>query len=205
MEDGRIRRMQQVGIDDRQQGRFRVPGPVHQQISLPLAVERLGLLRRPGWNLVELLGTTREVSARRQHPRQHHPRGAVVRVAPQVLPQLLRARPYSRFPIQISIIRRSATGRVSRQYRQTTDRDPAEDQARYEEREHPEWGGAPPRGGIRHKARSAGWCERYIAVTRRGDDGIGDHGRFIAETRGRNGLRRARPASAWAWVPQKAS
>ena len=86
VEDGRIRRMQRVGIDDRQQGRFRVPGPVQKQISLPLAVERLGLLRPPGWNQVELPRTTREVSARRQHPRQHHPRRAVVRGTPQVLP-----------------------------------------------------------------------------------------------------------------------
>ena len=86
---------------------------------------------------------------------------------------------------------------MSRQYHQTMERDPAEDQARHQEQPGAEQARRRA-AAIRPEARSAGGCDGSATVTRRGDDGIGDHGRFIAETSGRTGLRRARRRpTAW--------
>ena len=135
VEDGRIRRMQRVGIDDRQQGRLSVPGPVHQQIGLPLAVERLGLSgatrmgpdEAPGYNPRGLRAPPAPAPAS-SAPRRRAGCAAGAPAAPSWRGRI------ARFPIQVSIVRRSATGRVSRQYHQAVKRDPAEDQTRPQER-----------------------------------------------------------------------
>src|SRR5262245_1717059 len=79
--------VERVVGDARLPGRLGIPGAVDQAVRLALEEPRLRLRRPPEWDLVQLPRAPEIISALAQESREPHPRGAVIRGAPEQVPE----------------------------------------------------------------------------------------------------------------------